>query len=67
MRLVWVRSDHHRSNLLGHVSITHDDDETSTVVAAVADQAALHGLLARLRDIGITLIAVTPTTPAAPE
>jgi hypothetical protein len=38
---------------------THEDG--STVVRGVlADQAALHGILQRLRDAGLTLISITP-------
>ena len=29
----------------------------------IADQAALHGLLARLRDLGVPLISVSPDGP----
>ncbi|HEV8164550.1 MAG TPA: hypothetical protein VGR74_08900 [Actinomycetota bacterium] len=34
-----------------------------TVIAGeVADQAALHGLLAKVRDLGLPLLSVTPHT-----
>jgi len=38
-------------------TITQGDDET-TLVGQVADQPALHGLLAKIRDLGLTLIRV---------
>jgi hypothetical protein len=43
---------------------TDTDGVVRTVVRGhVADQAALHGLLARLRDIGLPLISITRTEP----
>ena len=39
-------------------AIARYDDGTCTLTGAVADQAQLHGILARLRDIGATLLAV---------
>jgi len=33
-------------------------DEVTTISGVVADQAALHGLLARVRDFGLVLISV---------
>jgi hypothetical protein len=38
------------------LEIGSDDDGTSTLTGAVADQAQLHGILARLRDVGATLL-----------
>jgi hypothetical protein len=39
------------------LTITQVGDET-TLVGQVADQPALHGLLAKIRDLGLTLIRV---------
>jgi hypothetical protein len=33
-------------------------DNVTTISGMVADQAALHGLLARVRDYGLTLISI---------
>lgn len=34
------------------------NDNMTTISGEVADQAALHGLLARVRDYGLTLISI---------
>ena len=41
-------------------AITHQAEGTTVLTGSVVDQAALHGLLQRLRDIGIPLISLTP-------
>lgn len=46
------------SNWFGEFTIACDDDGTSTLTGPVADQAQLHGILARLRDIGATLLSL---------
>jgi hypothetical protein len=38
--------------------LTRESDGTTTLCGPVVDQAALHGLLAKVRDIGATLISV---------
>lgn len=53
--------DEHWAGWLGDVAFTRHDDGTSTLTAPVADQAALHGLLAKIRDLGIVLVSVAPT------
>jgi hypothetical protein len=42
------------------LSIAHGSDGTTTIYGQVADQAALHGLLQKVRDLGLPLISVTP-------
>ena len=42
------------------LTLTNEDDGTSVIRGSVVDQAALHGLLQKLRDLGITLISLTP-------
>jgi hypothetical protein len=39
--------------------LTNEDDGTTTIDGPVVDQAALHGLLQRLRDVGIPLISLS--------
>ena len=39
------------------------DGEETVISGAVADQAALHGLLAKVRDLGLFLISVRHLDP----
>jgi hypothetical protein len=50
--------DDHWSAWLGDITLTRHDDGTSTLTVPVVDQAHLHGVLARLRDIGATLLSL---------
>ena len=52
--------DPHWADSFGLV-LAHDPDGTTTLTGAVADQAELHGTLARIRDLGLTLISVAAT------
>ena len=49
------------------LSITSEDDGTTVLHGSVVDQAALHGLLQKLRDVGIPLISLTPIEPPTTE
>jgi hypothetical protein len=40
------------------LEITSDRHGQTTIAGPVADQAALHGLLAKVRDLGLELLAV---------
>ena len=41
------------------MSLTRESDGTTVIQGWVVDQAALHGLLMKVRDLGLPLIAVT--------
>jgi len=45
------------------LSLRRDDDGTTVIHGPVADQAALHGLLAKVRDTGLPLVSVTCIEP----
>jgi hypothetical protein len=45
------------------LSLTHERDGTTVIRGPVVDQAALHGLLKKVRDLGLPLIAVAQVDP----
>ncbi|HEY2576160.1 MAG TPA: hypothetical protein VGI74_07610 [Streptosporangiaceae bacterium] len=45
------------------LAITHGSDGTTIIHGLVADQAALHGLLQKTRDLGLPLISVNHLDP----
>jgi hypothetical protein len=46
------------SSWLSNVQITHFSDGTTVLVGELADDAGVYGLLAKLRDMGVTLVAL---------
>ena len=48
------------------LAIDQQADGTTTLTGLVIDQAELFGLLARLRDLGATLLAVEPCADGDP-
>lgn len=50
--------DDHWDEWFGDLTLTRETDGTTTLQGRVADQAALHGLLMKIRDLGVTLISV---------
>lgn len=53
--------DEHWSTWFDGLAVIQEDDGTTTLRGAVTDQAELHGLLAKVRDLGATLLSVVPT------
>jgi hypothetical protein len=43
--------------------LTSDEAGQTTIAGPVVDQAALHGLLAKVRDLGLELLSVRRTNP----
>lgn len=57
------------SEELEGLTITHRDDGTSLLSGPLVDQSILHGLLLKVRDLGLTLLSFTrldPSEPAGP-
>jgi hypothetical protein len=49
------------------LSLTNESDGTTLIHGPVADQAALHGLLLKVRDVGLPLVSVTQVEPDQPN
>lgn len=50
--------DDHWYDWVAGLTMTHEPDGTTTLRSPGLDQAALHGLLAHVRDLGATLLSV---------
>ena len=46
------------SDWFGGLAIHLQEDGTTLLVGPVVDQAALHGIIARIRDLGLPLLSV---------
>ena len=49
------------------LTITLEDQGDTLLTGPVVDQAALHGLLKKVRDLGMPLVSVSPVEPGQAE
>jgi hypothetical protein len=61
------RLDDRWSAWLDGLDVSHAADGTTVLRGPVTDQAALHGLLHKLRDLGLPLLSVSQTDPDRPD
>jgi hypothetical protein len=49
------------------LTISLDDNGDTLLTGPVVDQAALHGVLKKVRDLGLPLVSVCPAEPGPPD
>jgi hypothetical protein len=49
-----------------HLVITHQSDGTTLLSGSIKDQAALYGILCKMRDLGLTLLSLEASAPIPP-
>jgi hypothetical protein len=55
--------DRRWSGWFNGLQVSSDEPGQTTIAGPIADQAALHGLLAKVRDLGLPLLSVRPISP----
>ena len=55
--------DEHWAEWFGGLTITHTAEGETVLTGKVIDEAAIYGLLSKLRDLGLQLLAVNRTGP----
>jgi hypothetical protein len=55
--------DAHWAAWFDGMTVRHESDGTTVISGRIADQAALHGVLQRVRDLGLSLISVARLEP----
>ena len=74
----WHEAGQYEIRLEGHLdnrwaawfdglSLTHGADGTTVIHGPVVDQAALHGLLQKVRDLGLPLVSVLHVEADQPD
>ena len=56
--------DEDRASLLGEFRVIYTEPAETILTGVIQDQAALYGLMAKLRDLGVSLITVNIQTTA---
>ena len=59
--------DNSWSEWLDGLTITHEEGGTTLLIGPVADQPALHGVLVKIRDLGLPLVSVNHVEPDSEE
>ena len=60
------RLDTHWAAWFDGLTVSHETDGTTVISGPIADQAALHGVLQRVRDLGLPLVSVIRVEPDEP-
>jgi hypothetical protein len=56
--------DDHWAAWFGDLTLSRESDGTTSLSGVVSDQAQLHGLLMKVRDLGVILICVEVIDPS---
>jgi hypothetical protein len=59
--------DQHWSDWFDDLTVTHTDQNETVLTGPIVDQAALHGLLAKLRDMALPIVSVNLSEEADQE
>ena len=60
------RLDAHWAAWFDGLTLSHDADGGTSLEGALVDQSALYGPISKVRDLGLTLIAVHASPPSTP-